>query len=125
MQVVMPPKANAKTRGNGRKLNPGEARQLGWLGDTIAVLGNSRTPAVGPSLIGLGFGPYPAQTFCGCTIGHSWQAALFGTTVNFPIPNDAGLIGVQVGVQGADFGGTGGCATPNFTLTRTHQIVIG
>lgn len=91
-------------------------------GFTVTVqLGNT----VGPSLVGLGFGPFPNQTFCGCLVGHGWQVALFGSTLNFNIPNDASLIGVQVGAQGADFGGVGGCAQPNFTLTRTHQIVIG
>lgn len=80
---------------------------------------------IGPGVIGLGFGPFPTQTYCGCQFGHSWQALQLGTTLNFVIPNSAGLLGVMVGFQGADLGGTGGCVSPNFTLTRTHQIVIG
>lgn len=84
-------------------------------------LGNT----TGPSFIGLGFGPYPSAQFCGCYVGHSWQVVSFGTTANIGLPNNPSLVGVQFGLQGADFGGTGGCTAPNFTLSSTRQVIIG
>jgi hypothetical protein len=93
-----------------------------YRGSSIFIqLGNT----FGLSFIGLGFGPFPTQTVCGCQVGHGWHSVILGSTLNFNIPNVPYLIGVQVGAQGADLGGTGGCTSPNFTLTRTHQIVIG
>lgn len=79
---------------------------------------------VGAPFIGLGFN-VTNSPFCGCVIGHDWAAANFGTTHVLNVPCDPVFIGSQVGIQGADFFGVGGCPAPRLTLTSTWRVVIG
>lgn len=65
------------------------------------------------------------QQFCSCTVGHDWAAALFGSSHTFALPSGPAFVGFSVGVQAADFGGTGGCATPQLSLSDTMVITIG
>jgi hypothetical protein len=100
---------------------------------TIRVTGH---PAIGSpittelgSLTGIplvGYGVVAtALPFCGCTIGHEWAAATVGATSTFPLPSNPALVGVQLLIQGTDFLGTGGCASPQLTLTDTITVTIG
>lgn len=74
----------------------------------------------------VGFGSLPTATpFCGCTIGHEWALAISGTSTSFHIPGSAGLIGLQVAMQGLDLFGSGGCADPAIVLTDTMVLTIG
>jgi hypothetical protein len=88
-------------------------------GVTVQLTGTTGVPFVG-------FGVAPtAIPFCGCTIGHEWALAFAGTTSNVNIPADPALVGVQVGMQGLDLFGTGGCADPAIVLTDTVVLTIG
>jgi hypothetical protein len=74
----------------------------------------------------VGFGLQPlAVPFCGCTIGHEWALAFAGPTSNVAIPAVPGLVGVQVGMQGLDLFGAGGCADPAIVLTDSLVLTIG
>ncbi|MCA8977870.1 MAG: hypothetical protein KDC98_24300, partial [Planctomycetes bacterium] len=79
---------------------------------------------VGLPFVGFGLSG-TTQTFCTCTLGHSWQAAAPGATVSFVIPPGTWIVGVSVFAQGADLLGNGGCASPQFTLTDTIRVTIG
>lgn len=74
----------------------------------------------------VGFGTSAtALPFCGCTIGHEWAVVVAGSNVQLPIPNGLGLLGAQVGMQGLDLFGVGGCADPQVVLTDTLRLTIG
>ena len=74
----------------------------------------------------VGFGTSAiALPFCGCTIGHDWAVVVAGSNVMLPIPNSLGLLGAQVGMQGLDLFGVGGCADPQIVLTDTLRLTIG
>ncbi|MBL8731978.1 MAG: hypothetical protein JNN13_06380 [Planctomycetes bacterium] len=62
--------------------------------------------------------------FCACTIGHEWAVAIFGNTVQLPVPPNPTLIGMQVLTQGMDLLGAGGCADPLLTLTDTITLTL-
>ncbi|MDO8348714.1 MAG: hypothetical protein Q7T30_00640 [Planctomycetota bacterium] len=79
---------------------------------------------VGVPFIGLGLA-IASVPFCTCTVGHEWSVPQFGSVNVFNIPNDPGFIGLSVGIQGADFLGTGGCASPQLTFTDTMVVTIG
>jgi DNA-binding beta-propeller fold protein YncE len=90
-------------------------------GSTITTeLGN----VTGIPLVGYGVVNASAP-FCGCTIGHEWAVAAVGTTMSFAIPPNPALAGVQLLIQGTDFLGAGGCASPQLTLTDTITVTIG
>lgn len=76
-------------------------------------------PFVGFGLVNLGL------PFCGCTVGHEWAAAVQGPTVTVAIPSTPGLLGFNLFAQGMDFLGTGGCASPQLTLTDTIALTVG
>ncbi len=83
------------------------------------TLGNTTGfPLVGFGLTNIGL------PFCGCTIGHEWAVAIFGNTVQLPVPQNPTLIGMQVFTQGMDFLGAGGCADPLLTLTDTITLTL-
>jgi hypothetical protein len=42
-----------------------------------------------------------------------------------PIPNSPALVGAQVGMQGLDLFGVGGCVDPQIVLTDTLRLSIG
>jgi hypothetical protein len=94
------------------------------------ALGGSVTTTLGGltggSLTFLGYGfVIGATPFCTCTVGHEWTAALFASTSTLSITGDPSFVGVQVGVQGAELFGTGGCLAPQVTLTDTMVVTIG
>ena len=78
----------------------------------------------GAPFVGFGFNLTPS-VFCGCTLGHDWAAVLFGASQPLAIPCHPSFIGAQIGTQGADLGGPGGCANPPFALSDTVIITIG
>ncbi len=100
---------------------------------TIASSGQPRIGGVVQTQIGgvvglpfVGLGLVPGSTpFCSCTLGHEWLTAIFASAHTLTIPLDGGLVGVQVGIQGADFLGVGGCLTPQVTFTDTMVVTIG
>ena len=91
------------------------------LGGTVTTTlgGVTGVPFIG---LGLAIAPLP---FCTCTVGHEWSVALFGNGNVLNIPNDPGLVGLAIGIQGADFLGVGGCASPQLTFTDTMVVTIG
>lgn len=90
-------------------------------GGLRTVLGG--TAATGVPFVGLGFGgPLP---FCSCTVGHSWSTAVFGATSLVTVPFDTNLIGVTLGIQGADLLAPGGCPAPMVAFTDTFRVTIG
>ena len=74
----------------------------------------------------VGFGTSTTSLpFCGCTVGHEWAVVVAGSNVLLPIPNSLGLLGAQVGMQGLDLFGVGGCGDPQLVLTDTLRLTIG
>jgi hypothetical protein len=90
----------------------------------FGTLNCSVTGATGLPFVGYGFN-LTTTPFCGCTIGHNWEGSFFGGAVNLTIPCDPFFIGLQFGLQGLDLGGTGGCASPQLTVTDTVIVTIG
>jgi DNA-binding beta-propeller fold protein YncE len=92
-----------------------------------ASIGGSVTTTLGAvtglPFIGYGLVVVPLP-FCTCTVGHEWSVAAFGGTSVFSIPSVPALIGLVVGIQGADFLGTGGCVSPQLTFTDTMVATI-
>lgn len=88
-------------------------------GFVVTRLGNT----TGLPFIGYGFQLQPVQ-FCTCSIGHEWSVALFGSVSRVDIPPGLALVGLQLRVQGADFLGTGGCASPLVAFSRTVQFDV-
>ncbi|MGE3174442.1 MAG: hypothetical protein AB7O97_17560 [Planctomycetota bacterium] len=86
---------------------------------TATLTGNTGLP-----FIGYGFNLTPVP-FCGCTFGHEWAASFFATSVSLTIPCDPAFIGVPFGLQGADFGGVGGCPSPQLGLSNSVTVTIG
>lgn len=95
----------------------GQPRAAGRL---LATLGN----LTGQPVIGLGFQFAPVP-FCGCTIGHDWTISVLGGSLSLTVPNSRFLVGLNVGFQGVDAFGAGGCASPRLTLTDTIVVTIG
>ncbi|MBM4062407.1 MAG: hypothetical protein FJ265_15110 [Planctomycetes bacterium] len=95
-----------------------------------ASIGGSLTATVGnlgPGLpfLGVGTAPYCLANYCpGCTIGHNWIVALFGTTATLVIPNNPTYIGVQLGFQGIGLLSPGGCQGPDVAFTQTVAVTI-
>lgn len=74
----------------------------------------------------LGLGILVAPTpFCTCTVGHDWSVVLFGTSNVFTLPTDPSFVGLPIGIQGADLGGSGGCVAPQVAFTDTMVVTIG
>ena len=100
---------------------------------SITAYGSTRPGAgIGVLLAGLAGAPFVgfgtsalAVPFCGCTIGHEWAVVVAGSNVQLPIPNSLGLLGAQVGIQGLDLFGVGGCVDPQIVLTDTLRLTIG
>jgi hypothetical protein len=91
------------------------------LGGTITTnLGN----VVGLPFLGFGLVPN-AVPFCTCTLGHEWMLAQFGGSSVLNLPLDPSYTGLQIGIQGADLNGAGGCVAPQLTLTDTMVVTIG
>jgi hypothetical protein len=106
---------------------------LGCGPTTIAVTGH---PQIGSPItweVGattgfpwLGFGLNGLSLpFCGCTIAHDWAVALPGSSITFSLPGLPTVIGVQLFTQGLDLLGTGGCPSPQLTLTDAITLTIG
>lgn len=61
-----------------------------------------------------------------CTIGATFESVIPGDSLRAIIPCDPTLRGGNVLIQGADFGGIGGCPAPlQISLTNTIQVTIG
>jgi hypothetical protein len=91
----------------------------GSINTTLGNLGG------GVAFIGAGFGPFCAAQFCNsCPIGHGWQSSNFGSTLTLNIPNNANIVGLQVGIQGAGLMSPGACAAPMVALSDTMVIQI-
>lgn len=73
-------------------------------------------------IIGYGFTNLPVP-FCGCTVAHRWEVTEVGTVSVIAVPANASLCGIALGVQGLDFGATGGCPL-GFTLTNGFQFTL-
>jgi hypothetical protein len=76
----------------------------------------------GLGLIGYGFSPVPTP-FCGCVVGHDWSVVILANSTVLNIPMATAFCGTRLRVQGADFGGVGGCAL-GITFTDTYQIAL-
>jgi len=63
--------------------------------------------------------------FCGCMVGHDWLSAVVGAQDTFQIPNNPAYVGAEVLIQGLDFLGGGGCASPQLALTDRVKITVG
>ncbi|HEX5051398.1 MAG TPA: hypothetical protein VFZ65_06470, partial [Planctomycetota bacterium] len=92
------------------------------------LLGGSVTTWVGATtgvpFVGYGLSP-TAIPFCGCTVGHEWAVAVAGDSSTLSIPVDVTLHGLQVGIQGLDLFGVGGCSDPAIVLSDTLVLTIG
>ncbi len=86
---------------------------------SLAIGGVTGAPVVG---VGMNIAPV---AFCACTIGHDWTLAFFASQLPIPVPSRASLIGLRLGIQGLDYLGTGGCPSPQLTLTDTIVVTIG
>lgn len=62
--------------------------------------------------------------FCNCTVAHDFTVLAGGPSHTLSIPNNAGLIGIAIYIQGLDFLAPGGCANPMLTLTDGYSFVI-
>jgi hypothetical protein len=100
---------------------------------SIDVTGSARLgAAVSTSLTGQGAGlPFiglgfpPGLPFCTCTVGHSWSSANFGSQHVLVVPNNPSFLGIQVGIQGAGLGTSGGCIAPSVSLSNTVIFTVG
>jgi hypothetical protein len=101
-----------------------------------ATISTTGTPSTGGSVVTnvgntgglpfLGFGFAIGNVpFCTCTLGHDWSVALFGSTATINIPNVPIYVGAQIGIQGADLLGPGGCPAPQVALTDAMVVTIG
>jgi hypothetical protein len=81
-----------------------------------------QTPA-GIPFIGYGLQPLGIP-FCNCTVVHDFLVLLGGPQHTFPLPNNPGVIGLSVFVQGLDFLAPGGCPDPLFTLTDGYVFTV-
>ncbi len=98
-----------KTTGNG---------QIGTDVTTQVV-----NPQVLP-LIGYGTTPFGIP-FCNCTLGHEFLMIVGPTPVHtLSLPNNPGVVGVQILIQAIDFLAPGGCPDPTFTLTDTLSFTV-
>ena len=100
---------------------------------TIATTGQPRIGGTVTTTLGnvtgvplLGLGTFLTATpFCGCTVGHDWLVAEVTQNYQLNVPLNVSLIGAVVAMQGADFLGSGGCPSPQLTLTDTMVVTIG
>jgi hypothetical protein len=76
---------------------------------------------LGAGVIGYGFNNSPV-VLCGCTIAHSWDVTVVGTSSALQIPSAASLCGFTLGVQGLDYGTAGNCLV--FSLTNGYQVTL-
>ncbi|MBL8723822.1 MAG: hypothetical protein JNK49_07230 [Planctomycetes bacterium] len=88
-------------------------------GTVTTTLGNT----TGLPFLGLGLAVFP-NPFCTCTLGHEWSIVLFGTTNVLTLPLSPAYTGLQIGIQGADLLGVGGCPAPAVALTDTMVVTI-
>lgn len=86
---------------------------------TTALGGTTGLPFIGFGLLGA------TTPYCGCVLGHDWLALTGGAAAQLTIPMAQAFLGLHIFVQGADVLGTGGCQSPQFTLTDTIEITIG
>lgn len=86
---------------------------------TVSLGATTGTPFVG---LGINLWGLP---YCGCTIGHDWFLSFATGSLPVAVPNLNSLRGVTLGLQGLDFLGSGGCASPQLTLTDTIVMTIG
>lgn len=80
------------------------------------------TGVVGTGIIGYSFN-ITSTPFCGCTFAHGWDFQSFATTESLAVPQNVAFMGLPVGVQGVDFGATGGCPI-GFTLTDGIRVLL-
>jgi hypothetical protein len=76
---------------------------------------------LGAGVIGYGFISQPVS-LCTCTIAHSWDVTVVGTSSVLAIPMDASLCGFSLGVQGLDYGTAGNCLV--FSLTNGYRLTL-
>jgi len=101
-------------------------------------LGLSGSPTIGGSLtaslsnfgaglpfVGVDLGPFCLADLCpGCTIGHGWPSAVFGSSITLNIPTNPVYIGLQLGFQGIGLLTPGGCVAPPVALSNTVVVTI-
>ena len=91
------------------------------LGHTFTV---SLGATTGTPFVGLGINLW-GLPYCGCTIGHDWFLSFATGSLPVAVPNLNSLRGLTLGLQGLDFLGSGGCPSPQLTLTDTIVMTIG
>lgn len=91
------------------------------LGGTVSTTLGGIT---GVPFVGLGIFVSPTP-FCTCTVGHEWSVVLFGSTNVLTLPTDPSFVGLNIGIQGADLMGAGGCPAPQVAFTDTMVLTIG
>ncbi len=81
------------------------------------------TETVGVPILGISLNA--VQTvFCGCTFVHDFVVVLIGGEGRLTLPNDAGLVGLQILYQGVDFGAPGGCIDPAIAVTDGVLVTV-
>lgn len=128
--------AGANTALRGIRLLPGSVVRQAHACGTATIdatgsptIGNTLTTTLGGvgqvAFVGLDF-TVVATPFCGgCTLGHLWSIANFGSSFGLTVPANPAFIGAVVGIQGADFFAAGGCASPAVALTDTLVVTVG
>jgi hypothetical protein len=87
---------------------------------TFSLSGVTATPVVF-----LGLSLLNAPLCPACVLGANPDVVVPGATLPLTIPNNSGLVGARLHVQGADVGASAGCATPRLTVTDTVTMTIG
>ena len=77
---------------------------------------------VGLGLIGYSFNTTPS-VFCGCNFAHTWDVVQVATASTIDVPMTTAFCGLPIGVQGVDFGGSGGCPI-GFTVTDGFVVTL-
>lgn len=87
------------------------------------LLRTTLSGVTGLGLIGYGFSS-TATGFCTCVVGHEWASVNIGAAHTLRLPMNIAFVGAALRIQGADFGGTGGCPNPQVNFTTTHRLQI-
>lgn len=118
-------------RGQGTlQVQPHSCGTLSLSATGTAGIGSTTTfslaNATGLPLLFLGFRPANNSAFCPpCTFGPDPESVTVGTSHSLAVPLRPAFLGAQLGVQGADFLGGGGCMAPMFSLSDTIVVTIG
>jgi hypothetical protein len=98
-----------------------QATGSGTIGSTVNVtVGNS----TGIPLLGLGLAIASTPLCSNCVLGHDWAVTVGGSSSVLPIPPAPSLVGVQVGMQGADVLAASGCLGLPIAFSDTLVFTI-